>query len=335
VVLVLARLSGRLGDAGDPCRKLLVPRSREQPGPAPSANEQRFRIGWVAKRTGVAAHTLRAWERRYGLLAPERTAGGGRLYSEADIARLRLLKQLTDKGHAIGSIAALSLDELDARLRDATRSDSRTVPIERLASEVLRERFMAAIEAFDPSAATRVLTHATFQLPVRELIHEVLAPLFQEVGDRWERGELTVAHEHAASNLLRTEVGNLLRNGANQASDRTAVACTLAGEHHEFGALLAALLASSCGLRGVYLGANVPGADIARAAAEARAHVVILSMTNDLDQDRTSALRSLRASLPPAVDLIVGGRGAEVARHVLSAQSIRCVESLERLPQAL
>lgn len=297
----------------------------------PKRAEPLYRIGMVARKTGVSTHTLRAWERRYGSISPDRSAGGGRLYSERDIARLRLLKQLTEQGHAIGAIAALPLEglsELVASERAESSSASGT-----LSHALFEERFLHAISEFDVATASRVLSQAALLVPPRELVSEVLAPIFHEIGARWESGAMTVAHEHAASALLRSELGTLLRSLGNQETKRVALATTLSGEQHEFGSLLAALFAAAHGWRVVYLGANLPSADIVSAAKKARAKLVLVSVVNDLEKDGERALEQLRAALPEAVTLCVGGRGT--GRKASARGAIRYVHSLRELAPLL
>ena len=184
---------------------------------------------------------------------------------------------------------------------------------------------------FDVTAAARVLSHASMALAPRALVCDLLAPLFEEIGARWERGELSIAHEHAASQLLRTELGALLRNSANQPSERTLVAATLPGEQHEFGALLASLLAAAHGFRVVYLGANLPVADIGRAVRDAGARLVLISVVNQLDESGLAELTTLREGLPRGTTLCVGGRGALSGKKGLATSRIRHFDSLEEL----
>nr|ANY58023.1 MerR transcriptional regulator [uncultured bacterium]ANY58039.1 MerR transcriptional regulator [uncultured bacterium] len=296
-------------------------------------DEPRHRIGLVARKTGIAAHTLRAWERRYGSLSPGRMSGGGRLYSDDDIARLRLLKQLTERGHAIGSIATLAHEELARMASEEREQPAPSGGLERLAIDLMAQRFLDAIAAFDVQGAARILSNAALVLPMRELVCSLLAPLLVEIGARWERGELTVAHEHAASNLLRNELGTYLRGTSNQPHSRTLVAATLPGEQHEFGALLASLLAAAHGFRVVYLGTSLPTNDIAHAVRDARAEVLLLSIVNDFDASTRRELKALREALPRTTLMCVGGRGA---RHVKQmGAGIRHVKSLDELDSAL
>lgn len=310
-------------------------RTRDKAADSVGADEPRYRIGMVAKKTGIAAHTLRAWERRYGSLTPGRMAGGGRLYSEEDVARLALLKQLTDHGHAIGSIAGRPSEELVRMLSEARKPDERTLPLDRLAVEIMRERFLAAVVAFDVNAAARVLAHAGLVMTPREFVCNLLAPLFHEIGERWGRGELSIAHEHAASNLLRTELGALLRSATSLQNGRTLVAATLSGEQHEFGALLASLLAAAHGHRVIYLGANLPVQDIVRAVREARAQLVLISIVNQEIANCCTELKQLREALPQSVAVCVGGRAALRCKKILAGPGFQYVGSLEELEAVL
>ena len=307
-------------------------RARADDQPSGGGAEPRYRIGLVARRVGVAAHTLRAWERRYGGLSPGRMPSGGRLYSDDDVLRLRLLKQLTDQGHAIGSIATLPVAELTRLASRGAVLEEPALPLDRKVAEVMRERFLASIASFDLAAASRVLSHAALAMAPEELVCDVLGPLLHEIGARWERGELSVAHEHAASSLLRTELGVLLRSAQTPLGARIAVAATLPGEQHEFGALLAALLAALRGYRVVYLGTNLPVTDIVRAVREARADLVLVSLVNDQHASKNDDLCQLRAELPPSVGLCVGGRGAGELSPI---EHVRIVPSLRELAAIL
>jgi DNA-binding transcriptional MerR regulator len=233
----------------------------------------RHRIGAVARLTGISTHALRVWERRYGTLKPERSGGGDRLYTDGDVQRLRLIKRLLGLGHGIGDVARLPAQELEKLV--ALHHEP---PDEEPALEPglqLVQRYIGHIERLDLAAAEQTLAGAALALPRRELIDRVLVPLLREIGSRWQAGELHVAHEHAASAMVRSQLGAMLRLFAPDTNAPAAVATTPAGEHHELGALMAAVVAAMSGWRCVYLGPNLPTSEVARAvkssAAEAGA----------------------------------------------------------------
>lgn len=296
--------------------------------PAPS-REPRYRIGAVVRATGISADALRVWERRYGALAPARSERGGRLYSDADIARLRLLRKLLDQGHAIGRIAALPDAELVA-MRDRLPAPAADDPY-----AAVRAAFVDAIGRDDLVTAQHVLARAALVVPARELALHVIAPLLREIGDRWAHGTLCVAHEHAASGLLRTSLGTLLGTFAAAAQGAgaapTLIAATPPGELHEFGALLAAVLAAAAGWRVIYLGPNLPASEIVGAAARVDADVVALSLVRGGSAANGAAeVQRLVAELPARVSLVTGGAGA--GRHPELARRGTVLRDLDDLP---
>lgn len=265
---------------------------------APSASEQdaRYSLGAVVRLTGLSAHTIRAWERRYEAVKPARTPGGTRRYTRAEIARLRLLRAAVEAGHRIGALAGLSDAEIEIHLS----------PLEPPTPPPL-EQVRAAVERIDASEAERLLVmHYSVLGPVA-FARRIAAPLLRDVGERWESGTLSVAAEHLVSAVVRGLLGDALR-AAPSGSGPAVVFTTPAGERHEFGALIAAVAAMGAGARVTYLGPDLPVEEVARAAASAGARVVALSVvTRDGDPLRRY-LDALRPRLPEAVQIWVGGR---------------------------
>jgi DNA-binding transcriptional MerR regulator/methylmalonyl-CoA mutase cobalamin-binding subunit len=271
-------------------------------------NEARYRIGTLARLTGVTTHAIRIWERRYQALSPTRTPGGARLYSDADVQRLRLIKKLLERGYTISAVASLDMGAL------LKLAPPEAVPLTASANGELRARaravideLLAALTELDLERASRALMQATNGFSPHGLVTEVLAPALDEIGARWESGEICIASEHAASAMLRTQLGALL--AAQPVNGKAPVVCTTpAGEQHELGALLAAVVIAMHGRRAVYLGANLPAEQIAQAARLSKAGSVALSIVG-LDADE--ALRQVQAvskALPDGVELLVGGR---------------------------
>lgn len=273
-------------------------------------------IGVVSKRTGISLHVLRAWERRYGVVEPKRTQGGQRLYSDDDIARLRLLRRLTDGGRNISQVASLTDEELtrlaveDAALSQATQSaDER----ERYRRESLR-----AAMRLDADTVHTTLMRAVVSLRPAEFLEEVLLPLLQEVGDRWHAGELSPAQEHVVSMSARRVVLWLIDAYDSEPTAPVVLVTTVAGELHEFGALMACVVALDEGWRVTYLGTSLPAPEIARAARLSDATVVALSVVNtDGDGQVIDEVGHVRGALPSTVRVVTGGAGAEARRALL------------------
>ena len=281
----------------------------------------------MASLTGLTIHQIRAWEKRYGTVEPSRSSGGDRLYSEQDVHRLSLLKQLSDLGHSIGATAHLPHAQLE-RMR-ALHEERQATPrrLVRRASEraALADSsanvadvagpFLAAISRLDIVRAERVLAEAAGASDPTEFVCRVLLPMLHRIGTLWADGGFTIAHEHAASAVLRTQLGALTRTFFVEEKASVAVCTTAATELHEFGALSAALYAASYGWRVVYLGPNLPAEEVCQAVKIAGARLVLISVVcaSDIVADE---LRRLSQFLPSNVTLVIGGAGSDALRGI-------------------
>ena len=271
-------------------------------------SEARYRIGTLARLTGVTTHAIRIWERRYAALAPSRTPGGARLYTDADVQRLRVIKKLLERGYTISAVANLDMAALGrlAPLEGASFSKPGQAQDPERARGVIDE-LLAAITEMDLERAARSLVQATNAFSPHDLVVNVLAPALDEIGRRWANGELCTASEHAASAMLRTQLGALL--AAQPVNGKAPVICTTpAGEQHELGALLAAVVIAMHGRRAIYLGANLPAPQIAQAARLARAGSVALSIVGLSAERAREEIDVLCEALPSSIELLVGGR---------------------------
>lgn len=291
--------------------------------------EPSYRIGTVARLSGLTTHTIRVWERRYGVPAPSRSEGGARLYSQGELERLRLLKRAVDRGHSIGQLVSLGREELE---RLATGAVLTTTPGEENAAELVEE-FMQAVDAFDDARAERLLERASVAFSARALVIEVLAPLLERVGLAWAKGTLCTASEHVATVLVRDRASALLRRLPREPDAKLAVVSTPAGELHELGAMLAATTAKLRGWDVLYLGPNLPAAEIARAAHRSGAELVALSVLA-LDPESTSReLEELARILDDDIAIVMGGAG--VSRLPGSVPRVKSVGSLEEFERFL
>lgn len=274
-------------------------------------------MGVVVQRTGLSAHVLRAWERRYGAVEPGRTEGGQRLYSDADLVRLRLLKRATEGGRPIGSVAELPTDELAALVGEdggvgvggGGAETGEGLASSRAAPHL--EACLAAADRMDVAGLRAELMRAVVKLSAPTFVTAVVGPLLQRVGDLWERGSLRPAQEHVVSTAVRQVLDWLLGRYEAPAGAPLLVAGTPAGELHEFGAMLAGVIAADAGWRVLYLGPSLPAEEIAVAAERSGAAVVALSVVDGVDVDGERAgreLARLRDRLPPGVLLVAGGR---------------------------
>jgi DNA-binding transcriptional MerR regulator len=286
----------------------------------------KYRIGTVTRLTGLSADVVRVWERRYGAIRPQRSEAGTRLYSDADIARLRRLRQAIEKGHSISQAAQLSDDELTAVVSEVAQAADATGPY-----ALVRERFLAAIKQMDVVTADLEMSRAATLFPARDLINRIVTPLLAEIGERWAHREFGVAHEHVATNLLRNLLSSLIRLYPPDRHAETIVMATPAGERHEFGILLAALVAATRGWRVVYVGADLPADEIAYAMRLTKSRYLALSLVND-HPEAVGELNTLAGQLTTGVRVWVGGGEAIKYRdqlHQLNWILIRDLDDLD------
>lgn len=288
-------------------------------------SEGRYRIGTLASLTGVTTHAIRVWERRYQALSPARSAGGARLYTDDDVQRLRLIKRLLSEGHTISHVANLDTQELGRLVRVEPLSlPSRESPEAERANSVVDE-LLSAVGAMDLARAGRALVQASNVFAPHDLVLNVLAPTLEQLGTRWASGTLCVASEHAATAMLRTQLGALL--AAQAVSGKTPIVCgTPAGERHELGALMAAVVMAMHGRRVLYLGADLPASELANAAFLSGAWAVALSVVGLAPAAARHEIEELCRVLPNQVQVLVGGRRVPELRNLPAR--VRLITSL-------
>lgn len=255
-----------------------------------------LRIGELSRRTGVRPEVIRAWERRYKLLAPERSAGGFRLYSDDDVERLRQMRRHLDDGLSAAQAAARAV---------ADESSLAATPTE---LEVLRGRLAAALDTFSESRSHEALDALLGSFGLETVLRDALLPYLHELGERWQRGEASVAQEHFASNLLR---GRLLgiAAGLDRGEGRHALLACAPGEQHDLPLILFGLALRRRGWRVTSLGPDTPVETLADAARALEPDlVVVVAVRPEPLECMLDELRALAAD----VSLALGGPGATV-----------------------
>jgi len=294
----------------------------------------------VSKRTGLSAHVIRVWERRYKAVEPVRTETNRRLYSEADIKRLRLLHRATAVGHSISAVANFTLEELEDLLQTTEasliahpaaaglgRKIGDTSHLQ-LCQKAARELDMRLLEA--------ALLETQRQLNPEQLLSEVVTPLLQWAGEQWAEGTIGVAQEHAISAVIRPFLANVRTSLAVPKGGPVILLTTPTGQSHEFGALMAAVAAASEGWQELYLGPNLPAADIAQAVSARKAAAVGLSIIHPPDDPHLGGeLRLLRQLLPEDVAILVGGSSAGAYADILDALDAWHITNLQEFREQL
>jgi len=261
-----------------------------------------YSIKAVSQATGLTVETLRAWERRYGVVTPARDAAGRRVYRPEDVLRLRRLREATERGHPISRLAPLSDERLGALIDAPAEEQAHGT------AGAFVERILEAATQFRAAECEQVVTLAVALLPPERLVADVLRPLLTEVGERWHRGELSISQERLVSKTVSRHVG-LMLDAYDRAARREAIVfATLPGERHELGLLMSAMICASRGFKAHYLGTDLPPADIARFAREVDAVVVALSIVlQERLIDVPEQLAELAEELPAGTAIWVGG----------------------------
>jgi len=292
-----------------------------------------FTINAVVRRTGLSVHVIRIWEKRYGAVEPTRTATNRRLYSNEQVERLMLLREITQTGQSIGYVAKLPTDQLKKLVATTfpTEAAAKPRPTATTPTSFL-ETCLEAVKALDARALEQGLKHAETALGAQGMLQRVAAPLAQTIGSLWRDGTITAAHEHFASSALRTYLAQAARPFASGANEPVLIVATPAGQLHELGALLVGALAANLGWHVTYLGASLPAPEIAGAVLQNRARAVALSLVYPEDDPRMEGeLTRLRELLPPDVKLVVGGRATGAYRATLAKIGAQQAKDLTHL----
>ncbi len=298
-----------------------------------------YPIRAVSRLTGVSAVTLRAWERRYGLIVPSRTAKGHRLYSEADVARIRQVLALLNQGVGVGQAGPLLAGTADVRLVADPRAPA---PVLGQASDPWPdyvERMLEGARRFDVVALDIIYNDALSLYPIDLVASRLTTPVLELLGAEWPDQEACIAREHFFSNFLRNKLGARFHylNGFSQ-GPRLVAACP-SGEHHELGLIQFALAAATQGYRLVMLGADVPAVEIAAAARIGDCRAVVLSVSARMEEDALAVQLATLVGLTP-LPVLVGGAGAVKCLHAIFAAGAITLDTdfnqaIQRLGQCL
>jgi DNA-binding transcriptional MerR regulator len=281
-----------------------------------------LRIGELSRRSGVSPELLRAWERRYRLLQPTRSAGGLRLYSPDDLARVQSMQQHLADGYAAAEAAALA--------SQSTRHGDEDIAI-----ATVKDELAAALARFDDGDAHAVFDAILARLSIDTLLRDVIVPYLHELGLRWERGEVSIAQEHFASTLLRGRLLGLARGWGRGIGPIAVLACA-PGEQHDLGILAFGIALRARGWRIIYLGTDTPIASVADAARSCSPAAVVVSAVDPrVFRCHAEELRQLGRD----TRLCLGGAGAAKVRLdgdllQLTGNPVQEAERLTQLAQS-
>ena len=256
-------------------------------------DEAQLRIGELARRTGVATELLRAWERRYGLLAPTRTAAGYRLYSLADVRRVFRMRELLATGLSAAEAAPQAMTEPE--------------PTTAVASAGAPQQLREALERFDDTAANAAFDQLLAELSLNAVLEHTVMPLLQELGEQWAAGTTSVAQEHFASNVVRGRLLGLARGWDRGTGPRAVLACP-PGERHDLGLLVFGLALREQGWRITFLGADTPLDTLAETVRSLRPAALVIAT---LDPAGLASAEQTLRDLTNETAVWIGGAGAD------------------------
>ncbi len=277
-----------------------------QSGRFPISSEPRLTIGVVSRATGLSADTLRVWQKRYGFPVPQRKPSGHRLYSSADVRRLRRISVALARGHRPGQVVPLAEARLESLLTDVAAAPR----VEPPGLAPLRS-LMGLVRAHDgPGLASALLADAAALGPI-DFLRLRAVPMINEIGEAWARGEIGVHHEHFFSQRMEDVLRTVRMPYERSAAGPRVALATLAGETHGLGLQMAALIAAVAGLQPHVLGTDTPVAEIVAALKARRCASIGISISaSTAGAASRDQLETLRRAVPSAVPILVGGQGA-------------------------
>lgn len=294
--------------------------------------EVQHSIKVAARRCGLTTHVIRIWEKRYDAVSPDRTDTNRRLYSEEEIERLTLLRVATQAGHSIGNIARLPTKKLRELVAEAIHMPPVALPKSQAAATDTIEAALGAIRQLSTTQLEEIFERAAVAYGQHGLLEKVIAPLAVKVGDLWQNGVITAAHEHFASAVIRNFLVRNSKPYALNGSAPTIVVATPAGQLHEIGAVMVAAAASDMGWRVIYLGTSLPAVEIVGAVVQNQARALALSIVFPGDDPQLPGeLENLRKQLPAETKIVAGGRSAGSYRAALKKIGAEVVGELRDL----
>jgi len=268
----------------------------------------------VAQQTGIAAPTLRAWERRYMILSPQRAQNDYRLYSERDIAIIRWLKEHTDEGMSISQAIALfrHLEEEENLLHQSTSPPEENRSPTTYDMQFVQERLLDAFTRLDEETASRLMASVLAIYPLEQVCTQLVSPALWEIGRLWDQGLISVSIEHFASAFFHGLLTNLLHVTPINTTNPLVIIFCAPGEEHELAPLMLSLLLRRAGLHVAYLGQSIETAGLLQTARQLSPALICVSVTLISVLEAVIELgQKLQELPPPRPVLIFGGQAFE------------------------
>jgi methanogenic corrinoid protein MtbC1 len=291
--------------------------------------EARYSIRIAARLTAIELATLRVWERRYGFPRPDRTTGGVRMYSQADVDALKLIRRALELGYRPGDVVGKSTEELGQLILVASQASSRSALPTPTFDTLLR-----ALGKDDVATLRAGLRQAAAELGPRSFVVQVAQPLSVRVGELWSQGALEVRHEHLLTECLSAQLTLLASAQEPAAQAPRVLLATLPNERHGLGLEMIEVYLATCQIGAVRLGVDTPPEQIVDTARSLGVDAVGLLVT--LASDLKASARQIRwmlAELPRRVAIWIGGGGAPELD--LAHEALRVIVTWRHLDAAI
>lgn len=275
-------------------------------------------IGELSRLTGISTHTLRMWEKRYGTPNAQRLPSGHRRYPREEVPRLRAIAKAVESGYRAGKVVCGTLEELQNLLglniplasKDQKESDSQGDPLAEASRDTIVERWMEAVHQYDEECLEQGFHEEWGRHGSLKFVIDYAGPFMQRIGQGWVDGELTIAHEHFASERLSDYLSGKWRTLNTRKSGPTIVLSTLPGESHRLGLLMCAAVTSLTDYKIVYLGNNLPVGDILSTVKKCAAKILAVSVSSSMSRaESENLLTQIKQGMGKNVTLIAGGAG--------------------------
>jgi methylmalonyl-CoA mutase cobalamin-binding subunit len=298
-------------------------------------------------QTGLKPYLIRSWEKRYKAVCPRRSDSNRRSFCDADVERLKLLKQAIDAGHTISHVARMSdkaLHRLVLQAKTVGSPERKTVsegpqasgPSATAGSDKVLESALFHVVRLDAEGLESALGLAAVELPRHAFLRDVVVPLFVRVGEMWRSGELKAVNEHLLSVVVRAMLWDMLRTAATPVNAPRIVVATPSGHWHELGALASALVAAETGWRIDYFGPNLPYDEIAYAVGKVKARAVALGICHGLNDHRLLIeIKNLRRLVGEEVPIYLGGVGVNSVQIVADMANIYVCSDMDTFRKLL
>jgi MerR family transcriptional regulator, light-induced transcriptional regulator len=290
-----------------------------------------FRINQVAKMTGLSKEVLRIWEKRYRLLSPERGANRYRLYSEQDLELLKYLVREIENGQSIGELASLGKSEILTRMEESRRDDSEEGPKNHILEEL--ENYLIPL---DTISFEKRLNELIVLLPFEEVFNRILIPLQIRVGELWSDEKLDISIEHYVTAQAKKKFFSAMNMlNIEQLGPKVVIACP-PWELHEIGAQIVAYFCATRNCRAIFLGANLPLANLVHFTSLTRADAAILSFTSDIGENKARIFfTELSLQISSNCQVWAGGPGLKNKEKIIEKANIKIVNNLTVLEKLL